>query len=164
MTRQVLPAPALADHGATMKMLREGAGGDEAALAGVEEWGRDRERRLPVLRAFVALLGRHGIIGPETNRIDRDFVVAQCFAIATGHGLDMMGYKYLDSQSGPLAALMDIDLHAVELDATAPTGSLFPDMDSERAFLAEVAGKGDGELGRMARDAVIPERERMILL
>jgi len=76
----------------------------------------------------------------------------------------MMGYKYLDSQSGPLAALMDIDLHAVELDATAPTGSLFPDMDSEHAFLAEVAGKGDGELGRMARDAVIPERERMILL
>ena len=47
-----------------MAMLRKRAGGDEAALAEAEEWGRRRERRLPVLRRFVALLAEHGIIGP----------------------------------------------------------------------------------------------------
>ncbi|MDD9813566.1 MAG: hypothetical protein OXU37_04785, partial [Thaumarchaeota archaeon] len=62
----------------------------------------------------------------------------------------------------PLASLMSIDLHAVELDGTAP-GSLFPTESDERKFLERVRGKSDGELGRMARDAVIPERERMIL-
>lgn len=144
-----------------MAMLREGARGDEAALAEIEEWGRRREGRLPALRRFVALLGRHGTIGPDMHRLDRDFVVAQCLAIATRHGLDMMGYRCRDSQSGPLAALMDIDLQAVELDAGAPAGGLFPDDGAEREFLAEVAGRGDEEPGRMARKAVIPELERM---
>ena len=162
MTRQAMTAPELADHEATMKMLREGAGGDEDALAEIEEWGRNRERRLPVLRAFVALLGRHGIIDAGTHRFIRDFVVAQCFAIATRHGLDMMDYEYSDSESGPLASLMCIDLHAVELDAPAPA-SPFPDAASERAFLAEIAGKNHDTLGRMARDAVIGEDERMIV-
>ena len=157
------PEPTLADHGATMKMLRARAGNDEQALIEIREWGRRRERRLPVLRAFAALLRRHGLVAAGTGRVDRDFVVAQCFAIATKHGLDMMDYEYRDSQSGPLAALMMIDLHAVGLDATAPTDGLFPDVASERAFLEEVAGKDLGELGRMARDAVIPELERMIL-
>jgi len=161
-TRQ-RPEPTLADHGATMAMLRQKAGNDEQALAEVEEWGRNRERRLPVLRRFVALLGRHGIVGHEMRRVDRNFVVAQCYAIATGHGLDMMDYKYRDSRSGPLASLMSIDLHAVELDAPAATDGLFPDTVAEGAFLEDVKGKGHDELGRMAREAVIPERERMIL-
>ena len=157
------PEPTLADHGATMKMLREGAGGDEQALAEIEEWGRRRERRLPVLRSFAALLRRHGLVVAGTDRVTRDLVVAQCFAIATKHGLDMMGYEYRDSRSGPLAALMEIDLHAVGLDAAAPTDCLFPDAASERAFLGEVAGKDRAGLVRMARDAVIPELERMAL-
>jgi len=155
------PEPTLADHGATMKMLREGAGGDEQALAEIEEWGRRRERRLPALRAFAALLRRHGLAGAGTDRVTRDFVVGQCFAIATGHGLDIMDYVYRDSQSGPLAALMLIDLHAVGPDASESADGLFPDAASERAFLEEVRGKSRAELGRMARDAVIPERERL---
>ncbi|MDD9803026.1 MAG: hypothetical protein OXU53_10830 [Deltaproteobacteria bacterium] len=161
MSRQVRPEPTLADHGATMAMLRKRAGGDEAALAEVEEWGRRRERRLPVLRRFVALLAEHGIIGPDTHRIDRNFVVIQCFAIATRHGLDMMDYRYRDSRSGPLTALMGVDLHAVEL-GEGETAGLFPDAASERAFLDEIAEKDDEELGRMARDAVIPGRERLV--
>ena len=155
------PEPTLADHGATMEMLRKGAGGDEKALAEIEEWGRRRERRLPALRAFAALLRRHGLAGAGTDRVTRDFVVGQCFAIATGHGLDIMDYVYRDSQSGPLAALMLIDLHAVGPDASESTDGLFPDVASERAFLEEVRGKSRAELGRMARDAVIPERERL---
>ena len=162
MTRQAMTAPELADHGATMAMLRKGANGNKKALAEIEEWGRNRERRLPVLRAFVALLGRHGVIDAGTHRFIRDFVVAQCFAIATRHGLDMMDYDYSDSESGPLASLMSIDLHAVELDGSC-TASPFPDAASERAFLAEIAGKDHDTLGRMARDAVIGEDERMII-
>jgi len=96
----------------------EKAGGDKNALAEAEEWGRSRERRLPVLRRFVALLARNGIIGQEADRVERDFVVAQCYAIATGHGLNMMEYRYRDSQSGPLAPLLDVDLNAVEIDTT----------------------------------------------
>lgn len=145
-----------------MAMLRRGANGDEGALAEIEEWGRNRMRRLPVLRKFVALLGRHGIIDGNTHRFIRDFVVAQCFAIATRHGLGMMDYQYSDSESGPLASLMSIDLHAVELDG-ADGGSPFSDAGSERAFLDEVCGKGHDELGRMARDAVIGEGERVII-
>ncbi|RNJ74955.1 MAG: hypothetical protein EB824_02535, partial [Thaumarchaeota archaeon S15] len=75
-------------------------------------------------------------------------------------GLDKMGYWYLDGRLGPLASLLDIDLHAVELDGTAP-GSLFPTDADEREFLERVRGKSYDELGRMARDAVIPERERL---
>jgi len=163
MNTQTQPEPTLADHEKTMAMLKERAGGDPDALAEIEDWGERRQNRLPTLRRFVALLGRHGIVGPETNRIDRNFVVAQCYAIATKHGLGMMDYRYRDSQSGPLASLMSIDLHAVELDASAATDGLFPDARSEGEFLAEVRGKGHEELGRMARDAVIPARERMIL-
>jgi len=160
MNTQLQPEPTLADHEKTMAMLRERARGDPKALAEAEEWGRNREKRLPRLRRFVALLGRHRIIVPDMDRADRDFVVAQCFAIATRHGLDMMGYRYRDSQSGPLATLLDVDLNAVELDA-AEGASAFSDASEEAAFLAEVAGKGYDELGSMARDAVIPERERL---
>jgi len=159
---QTGPEPTLADHGATMDMLRKSANGDPRALAEIEDWGERRERRLPVLRRFVALLGRHGVIDGDMHRATRNFVVKQCFAIATGHGLDQMDYVYRDSESGPQASLMTIDLHAVELDGTDP-GGLFPDADAEREFLGEVRGRGRAELGRMARDAVIPERERMIL-
>lgn len=162
MRRQARPAPELADHGATMEMLRRKAGGDEKSLAEVEEWGRRRERRLPVLRRFVALLGRHAIIDGDTYRPTRDFVVKQCFAIATKYGLDMMDYRYNDSESGPLASLMSVDLHAVELSG-AGTGGLFPDAASERAFLEAVRGKSNAYLGRMARDAVIAEEDRIII-
>ena len=160
MNKQYRPEPTLADPEATMAMLREKAAGDAKALARAEEWGQKRARRLPILRRFAALLAEHGIIGPDTNRIDRNFVVAQCFAIATKHGLDKMDYWYLDGRLGPLASLMSIDLHAVELDGTAP-GSLFPTDVDEREFLERVRGKSYDELGRMARDAVIPERERL---
>jgi len=162
MSEQVPPEPTLADHGATMEMLRKGAGGDEGALAEIAEWGRRRERRLPVLRRFVALLARHGMVGRGMHRMDRDFVVAQCFAIATRHGLGMMDYVYRDAQCGPLASLMSIDLHAVEIADEDP-GRLFPRDADERAFLESVTGKDHVELGRMARDAVIDERDRVIL-
>ena len=160
MSKQTRPELVLADPEATMEMLRERASNNAQALARAEEWGRNRARRLPILRRFVALLAEHGMVWPEMNRVDRDFVVAQCYAIATGHGLDTMGYRYLDSQSGPLAPLLDIDLYAVELDGTGP-GSLFPPGAQERAFLAGIRGKGHGELGRVAREIVIPERERL---
>lgn len=74
----------------------------------------------------------------------------------------MMDYKYNDSESGPLAALMSVDLHAVELSEEGTDG-LFPDTASERAFLEEVRGKSHAELGRMAREAVIAEEDRIIL-
>ena len=160
MSTQTSPGLVLADPEATMAMLRERAGGDAKALACAEEWGQKRARRLPILRRIVALLAEHNMVWPDMNRIDRDFVVAQCYAIATGHGLDTMGYRYLDSQSGPLAPLLDIDLDAVELDGTGP-GSLLPSGAQERAFLAGIRGKGHGELGRLAREIVIPERERL---
>lgn len=162
MKRQVLPAPELADHGATMAMLRGGAGDDRGAIAEVEEWGRRREGRLPVLRRFVALLARHGVIDVGMHRFTRDFVVKQCFAIATKHGLGMMDYAYRDSESGPLASLMSIDLHAVEISDTG-TGDIFPDASSERAFLEEIKGKSHAELGCMARDAVIGEGDRIFI-
>jgi len=155
-----MPEHMLADHETTMRVLTERAGGDEKALAEIKEWGEKRERRLPMLRRFVALLGRNGIVGPGTDRVTRDFVVAQCYAIATKHGLDMMGYRYRDNQSGPLATLLDVDLNAVELDA-ADRERVFPTDAGEREFLERVRGKGPAELGAMARDAVIPERERL---
>lgn len=163
MKRQNPPDPELADHDETMKMLRARAGGDPKALAEAEEWGRRRERRLPVLRRFAALLHRNGVIDAGMDRLDRDFAITQCYAIATRHGLDMMDYEYNDWESGPLASLMDIDLHAVELDGAAPPDGLFSDAAVERAFLDEVAGRDLDELGRMAREAVIPERERVVL-
>ncbi len=156
------PEIPLDDHEETMRALRRMLGGDQKALAEAEEWGKDRERRLPVLRRFVALLGRHGIVGPETGRIERNFVVAQCYAIATRHGLGMMGYTYLDGQSGPLASLLDIDLQAVE-PGVKDHGEVFQSGADEREFLARVRGRSHAELGRMARGAVIPERERMFL-
>jgi len=162
MSAQVPPEPTLADHGVTMEMLRKGAGGDEGALAEIAEWGRRRERRLPALRRFVALLARHGMVDRDMHRMDRDFVVAQCFAIATLHGLDVMDYEYRDAQRGPLASLMSIDLHAVEITGEDP-GRLFPSGEAERAFLESVAGKNHSELGHMARDAIIEERDRVIL-
>jgi len=162
VSTQPQPDIPLADHDETMKALRKRLENDQKALAEAEEWGRSRERRLPILRRFVALLGRHGIIWHGMHRVDRNFVVAQCYAIATGHGLGMMGYTYLDSQSGPLATLLDIDLYAVELDGK-DHGAVFRDDADEREFLERVKGKGHDELGRMARDAVIPERERMTI-
>jgi len=61
--RQVRPEPTLADHGATMRVQREKASDDPGAPEEIEAWGRRRERRLPVLRKLVALLGRHGTVG-----------------------------------------------------------------------------------------------------
>jgi len=158
------PEPTLADHRATMKMLLEDAGDDPVAQREVREWGERRERRLPALRRFAALLHRNGIIDDSMSRVHRDFMIVQCFALATRHGLDMMGYTWLDSESGPLSAQMRIDLHAVEPADGGDGSGLFPGEAEERAFLEEVAGKGDLELGRMARPVVIPERERIILL
>ncbi|MDD9808710.1 MAG: hypothetical protein OXU86_07010 [Thaumarchaeota archaeon] len=161
MNKQTKPELVLADPKATMEMLRERAGNNEKALAEAEKWGKNRDERLPILHRFVALLERHDIIRSDMNRVDRDFVVAQCYAIATDHGLDMMGYRYLDSQSGPLAPLLDIDLYAVELDGTDP-GGLFPD-GREQEFLDRVKDKDHAELGCMARDVVIPEHERLTI-
>ena len=107
-----------------MRMLREKASDDPGAPEEIEAWGRRRERRLPVLRKFVALLGRHGTVGRDTHRAARNFVVKQCFAIAKDHGLDQMDYRYRDGESGPQASLMTIGLHAVELDGSAPAGGL----------------------------------------
>lgn len=161
MKRQALPAPELADHDVTMAMLRERAGDDPDALAEVEEWGQRRVRRLEVLRGFAALR-RSGVMSGELDRVDRDFVVEQCFAIATRHGLDIMDYEYNDSDTGPISSLMGVDLHAVRLDCTGDTDGLFPDASSESAFLEEVRDAGHDRLARMARDAVIPDRTRLV--
>jgi len=157
------PEPTLADHGDTMKMLLEDAGDDPVAQRGVIEWGDRRERRLPSLRRFAALLHRNGIIDGTMSRVHRDFMIVQCFALATKHGMDMMRYTWLDSESGPLSAPMKIDLHAVEPADGGDGSGLFPGEAEERAFLAEVAGKSDLEMGRMARPVVIPEHRRIIL-
>ena len=157
------PEPTLADHGATMAMLRKRAGNDEAALREIREWGQRRERRLPVLREFARLLHGAGIIGENMDRADRDYAIAQCYAIATSHGLDMMDYVYHDAVSGPLASLMSIDLHAVEPDGAGATEDLFPDEASEQAFIKKVKNVDLDDLGPMARAAVIPERERVVL-
>jgi len=158
------PEPTLADHKATMAMLMEDAGDDPDAQREVTEWGERRERRLPALRRFAALLHRNGIIDDKMSRVHRNFMIVRCFALATKHGMDMLGYTWLDSESGPLSAPMKIDLHAVEPADGGDGSGLFPGEAEERAFLAEVAGKTDLELGRMARPVVIPEHRRIILL
>jgi len=160
---QVKPEPTLANPEATLEMLRSRAGGDPAALEEIEEWGERRQKRLPVLRGFARLLHRAGIIDDEMDRADRDYAIAQCYAIATSHGLDMMDYVYHDAVSGPLASLMSIDLHAVEPDGAGATEDLFPDEASEQAFIKKVKDVDLDDLGPMARAAVIPERERVVL-
>lgn len=162
MKRQIPPDPDLANHQATMAMLKERAGGDPAALEEIEEWGCRREKRLPVLSGFAQLLARHGVINKEMDRADRDYVIAQCYAIATKHGLDMMDYVYNDAISGPLASLMSIDLHAVEIGDPCAE-NLFPTSAKEQAFLEEVKDVPLVELGRMAREAAIAPRDRVIL-
>ena len=157
------PSPTLADHEATMRMLLEDAGDDPAKQKKAREWGERRARRLPQLRRFAALLHRNGVIDGTMSRVHRDFMITQCFALATRHGMDMMGYTWRDHVSGPLSAPMTIDLHAVEPEDGGDGGGLFPGGAEERAFLEEVAGKGDLELGRMARPVVIEERHRIIL-
>ena len=160
---QVKPEPTLADPEATLEMLRSRAGGDPAALEEIAEWGQRRQRRLPVLRGLARLLHRAGIIDDKMDRADRDYAIAQCYAIAKDYGIDMMDYVYHDAVSGPLASLMSIDLHAVEPDGAGAAEGIFPDAASERAFLERVRGVDLDDLGPMARAAVIPELERVVL-
>lgn len=139
-----------------MLMLGERACGDEVTIREIKEWSQRREKRHPVLRGLARPLHRAGIMGEKTDMAGRDYAIARRHAIATRHGLGMMGRVHRDWESGLLAGLMGVDLHAVGPDGA--TVGLFPDMASGRAFLDGVRGASLDGLGRMARTAVIPER------
>lgn len=52
--------------------------------------------------------------------------MARRCAIATRHDPDMVGYEHGDCESGPLASLMGMGLHAVELGGAGPPVSPAP--------------------------------------
>lgn len=146
----------LADNDKTVEFMLKGAGDDEAR-ARIRQWGRDRAARIERLARFVGILEENGVIGDQMEVDLREFVIQHCVAIATRHGFDM-GYSYVDSDSGPLASQLGIDLHAVRAgEGPEP----FADAAARSAFLAEVAGKSPEELGKMARNTVIEELYRM---
>ena len=161
----MLPDPMLADNKKTVEFLIEDARakGKEAEIPGIKEWGQRRRGRIERLQRFAGLLKRNGVYdgtGAEAKPIE-DFVTTQCFAIATKYGLDGMGYRFLDSESGPLSADLGLDLQAVTPEATASPVGIFGTPAEEEGFLAAVRGKDKYELGRMARPIVIEERHRI---
>ena len=162
MTAQVVRHnPMLADNKKTVAFLKEFAGEDEKKIKEIDEWGEKRQGRIDRLCHFVGLLEQNDILkedGKELSGIMREFAATQCFAIATAHNLDHMGYKFNDSQSGPICAALHLDFEAVKAKKS-PT-SLFANPEDERRFLETVRGKDRRELGRMARSLVIKKRYR----
>ena len=165
MTAQaVSPDPVLADNEKTIAFLLEKAGGDQKKIAEVQEWGEKRESRIERLCRFAGFLEKNGILDindKAMSRIAFAFVFQHCIAIASKHGFDM-GYTFRDSESGPLAAALTIDLYAVKPDRSME--SLFESIGQEATFLEAVADKDPDELAVLARELVIEEAHRMIIL
>ena len=165
MTAQVVsPDPVLADNEKTIEFLIGRAGDDQEEIAKIREWGEKRQGRIEKLCRFAGFLEKSGILAindKSMSRITFEFAFQHCIAIASKHGFDM-GYRFNDSESGPLAADLTLDLYAVRPNRSTET--LFESMGGEAAFLEAVTGKDPDELGRMARLLVIPEMHRMIIL
>lgn len=153
------PYPFLADNAKSVELLLKEAKSEEDRAKAIQ-WGKDREARLDRLARLVGILEEHGVVNDEMESDLRDFVIQHCVAIATRHGFDM-GYKYHDSESGPLAGLLGIDLHAARPARAGEKPEPFGDGAARSAFLAEVVGKGPEELGKMARNTVIEEIHRI---
>ena len=154
----------LADNEKTIEFLIKRAGDDKEKIAEIEDWGEKRQERIERLCGFAGFLEKNGVLDirdKDMSRIAFDFAFQHCVAIASKHGFDM-GYRFNDSESGPLAADLTLDLYAVRPNRSTET--LFESMGGEAAFLEAVTGKDPDELGRMARLLVIPEMHRMIIL
>ncbi|MDD9808443.1 MAG: hypothetical protein OXU25_01240 [Thaumarchaeota archaeon] len=159
MAKVQYPYPFLADNAKTVEFMLKDAKGEED-MAWILQWGRDRAARTERLARFVGILEERGLINSGMEDRLRHFVIQHCAAIAARHGFDM-GYSYHDSESGPLAGLMSIDLHAVRPARAGEKPEPFADDAARSAFLAEVVGKSPEELGRVAREAVIEEMRRI---
>ncbi len=163
-SRTAMPDPLLADNQMTVAFLKERAGGNAKKIADIEAWGEARQRRVDALNRFTGLLESNGVYeqpGGRMSRITMEFATNVCFAIATKHGLDDMGYTFNDSESGPISANLYLDLQAVNpTRVESPTG-LFASPENEEKFLQDIAGKDVYELGRLARTLVIEERYRI---
>ncbi len=160
-TKVTHPDPMLADNDKTVAFLKEMVGEDEAKIAVIEEWGKKRQVRIEKLRRFVGLLEQNDLLrenGEELTGIVRELAATQCFAIATKNGLVEMGYRFRDSRSGPLCAVLHLDLAAAMAASTEPSTGLFASPKDEARFIETVRGKDTRELARMARPLVIEER------
>ena len=163
-TRVTHTDPTLADNEKTIEFLIGRAGGDQKEIAKIREWGEKRQARIEKLCGFAGFLERDGILDindRSMSRIALAFAFQHCIAIASRHGFDM-GYTFRDSESGSLAATLTIDLYAVRPDMSM--GCLFEAMGQEADFLEAVTGKDPDELGVLARELVIEEAHRMIIL
>ncbi len=158
------PIPMLADNEKSMEFLIKKVGDDKEEIAKIKEWGKKRQARIEKLCGFAGFLEKNGILyvnDESMSRIAFEFAFQHCIAIASKHGFDM-GYRFRDSESGPLAAALTTDIHAVKPDRSID--GLFGSIGDEADFLEAVAGKSRGELGVLARELVIEEAHRMILL
>ncbi len=154
----------LADNAKTIEFLLEKAGDDREEIAKIEEWGAKRAKRVERLCGFAGFLEKNGILYGtdwDMSRIAFEFAFQHCVAIASLHGFDME-YEFNDSQSGPLASDLTLDIHAVR--PAQSIGGIFDSVANEADFLAAVAGKNPDELAELARRLVIPEAHRMIIL
>lgn len=158
-TQVPYPDPMLADNAKTVEFMLKGAK-DEEARAWIRQWGKDRAARIERLARFVGILEEKNVVNGEMEDDLRDFVIQHCVAIATRHGFDM-GYSYIDSDSGPLATQLGIDLHAVRPARAGEKPEPFADAAARSAFLDEIVGRNPEELGRIARNTVIEEMHRI---
>lgn len=136
------PYPFLADNAKSVELLLKEAKSEEDRAKAIR-WGKDREARIKRLARFVGILEEHDVINDGMEARLRDFVIQHCVAIATRHGFDM-GYKYRDSESGPLAGLLGIDLHAVRPVRAGEKPEPFGEDATRSAFLTEVVGEPRG--------------------
>ena len=152
----------LADNEKTVAFLKEMIGEDNDKIKEIDDWGEKRQMRIDRLCHFVGLLEQNNMLredGKELTGIVRELAITQCFAIATAHNMDNMGYRFHDSKSGPLCAVLHLDLAAVRAKKS-PT-SPFANPEDEKRFIKAIRGKSTRELARMARPLVIEERDRI---
>ena len=158
------PDPLLSDNKVTVAYLKEMAGDDRDAIAEIEEWGATRQKRIAILRKFIAFLEKNGILeenGQRMEEIIAEFTIEQCFAIATKYGLDDMGYEFRDSLSGTLTGNMHIDFQAVMSVPVEPPTDIFESPEQAARFLDAIRGKDVFELGKMAKSIVLTDDQRV---
>ncbi len=158
------PIPMLADNDKTVEFLIKMAGKDPEKLKEIKDWGEKRQVRIERLCGFAGFLQKHDILdidSKEMSRIAFECAFHHCVAIASKHGFDME-YTFNDSESGPLAAALTTDIHAVRPNRSIE--GLFANVGQEAGFLEAVAGKNPDELAELARELVIEEAHRMIIL